>query len=312
MTRPVVLVVLVGFAVVGLPFVLFGVVLVRRGRRQLAARAAVRRLPTGTAADVQAGQRVKLVGRVTPAAPPAVDGDDADRSGHSDDGFGGDGDADGGGYAERMSKTGATTTPPGTFPAGFTGAPAVAAHYTVTEYRPGGDDSHDTHLIHDARRAVRFRLADDTGSVAVAPDEAAVDPGDDHRDSVTVAGGATPPPAIEAYVARTDDLDPARTGVDVGPVSVGGRRRTYVERTIRPDDDVVVVGTVDRDPDAPWGDSLRVTPRGDDGGVVTARSLEEQDAHSVGMAVGSILVGAVLTLGPLAVLGYILWELGVV
>jgi len=38
---------------------------------------------------------------------------------------------------------------------------------------------------------------------------------------------------------------------------------------------------------------------------------DEQDAHGITVALGYLQAGAALALGPLAVLGYVLWELGV-
>lgn len=282
MVRPVVAVVLVGFAFVGLPFVLVGAAFVRRGRRRLAERVTLRGTPLRTVTDVQAGQRAKLAGQAMAADAP-------------DDETGVWGD---------------TETPPGTFPAAFSGVPALAARYAITEYRPDGDGGRDKHRIHDERRVVPFQFIDETGSVAVDPVPDVVEFSDEHREFVRVDEGEEPSDRIKRYVAATSELDPATKGIALGPFNFGGRQRGYVEWTIRPDDDLLLAGPVERDPHAPWGESLTVEPTGK-GDVVTNRSLDEQDTYSAVVALGYLLTGTALVLGPLSVLGYMLWEMGV-
>lgn len=292
MVQAVVAVVLGGFALVGLPFVLVGVSLLRRGRRRLRTRATLGNTPLLTVADIQAGDRAKLSGHASPDSTAPDDGTavgtDTSLNGHDSVG-----------------------APTGTFAAGISGAPAFAARYEVTERRPDGEGGTDARVVYEGTRVIPFRLVDETGSVVVDASSVAVDPGDDHHESRRVGKGETPPANIESFIGETSGLDPASPGQSVGPVNVGGRIRNYAEWTIRPDDDVVVVGPVDRDPDAPWGDSLVVRPASDGTDLVTNRSLSEQDSHSAVLAAGYLLAGAVLTIGPLAVLGYMLLELGV-
>jgi hypothetical protein len=288
----IVAVILVGFLAVGLPFVLVGVSFLRRGRRHLATRAALRATPVRTVADVQAGQRAAVVGRAAPAVVARTDEGATDREAESSPG----------GRPE--------TTPPGTFAAGVTGTPALAARYEVTEHRPDGDGGTDAHVVYETTQVVPFRLGDGTGSVAVDAAAAAVDPSDDHAESIGLDEGGPPPATIEAFVARTDGLDPAFLGWDVGPFTLGGRARDYAEWRIHPDDEVAVVGPVERDPDAPWGDSLVLRPADDDTDLVTNRSLGEQGSHTGLVTAGYLLAGAAMVVGPLAVLGYVLWETG--
>jgi hypothetical protein len=273
MVRIAVVFVVVGFVLVGGPFVLVGAVYVRRGIRRLRAQAAIEALPLRRVVDIQAGERAKLAGRAAPAT-----GEDA----------------------------------PAPVTAGFTGAAALAARYVIEEERPDGDGGTDRREIHDARRVVPFRLVDDTGSVAVDPEPDVVQWADVHRDVTVVNRGEEPPERIRSYVAATPGLDPAAPGVDLGPFNFGSRERRYTEYTIRPDDDVVAVGPVERDPDAPWGDSLVVRPTTGGPGFVRNGTLAASETYGRLVGVGYLLGGTLLVGVPLAVLGYMLLELNVV
>lgn len=216
--------------------------------------------------------------------------------------------------AEQRAKLVGTVEPAegvATFDSGFAGVPALAVQYVVVEARPDGDGGTEERQVYEDTRAVSCDLADDTGSVLVAPDPETVDASGDHHESIRVGKGDEPPEQVKQFLRMTDDVDGVFEGVDVGPFNFGGRTRYYREWRIEPGDEVLVYGTGARDPDADWGDSLVVRTDEADDGLFTNYSLDEYANKSLLSIAGYLGVGSLLLVGPFVVLAYMLLEMGV-
>jgi hypothetical protein len=202
----------------------------------------------------------------------------------------------------------ADTTPP--LEAGFSGELALAVQYVVVEARPDGDGGTDERRVYEGARTVPCELTDETGSVPVDADPETVDASDEHHESIRVGKGEEPPERVQQFLRATADVDGVFEGVDVGPFNFGGRTRYYREWRIAPGDRVFVYGTGDRDPGADWGESLVVRTNEADDGLFTNYSLEEYANESLLGIVWYLVVGTALLVAPVAVLTYMLLEMG--
>ena len=139
---------------------------------------------------------------------------------------------------------------------------ALATRVLVEEYHSSSEGGGNWKCIYEETDSVRTTVDDGTG-------EATVDlPADGDLEveltRTKVGPGEEPPAAIRQYVEGETDLD-AATRREIGPLSVGDRRR-YSHGEVEPGESVYVLGNAREEP-GDWGERNFVidepTPAGD-------------------------------------------------
>lgn len=130
---------------------------------------------------------------------------------------------------------------------------AVLADWELTEQRMDGDGDLETHTLASGRREAVFDLADGGGTIRVDPDGATLKASAANRAKETFRGSDE---RLDTLKERTDG-DQGGTSVQGVSVQADGvnfridiasdDRRTYRHETLRPGDDVYVLGTAERD-----------------------------------------------------------------
>jgi hypothetical protein len=119
-----------------------------------------------------------------------------------------------------------------------------------------------------------------------------------------VGSGDDPPEPIRRYIERAEGIDEA-SQIDIGPVSVGDRRR-YSEGLVEPGEDIYVLGRA-REEQAGWGDRAVVVDEPTAAGdfILSDKSEEElvkEGKHgglvSLGFGAAFFLVGASVMVVP--------------
>jgi hypothetical protein len=157
--------------------------------------------------------------------------------------------------------------------------------------------------IDGGEAGVPFRV--DAGGTGVRVDPAAATFSLDVDEKVEVDAGEEPPERVRGFIEAVDGVDDTETGYEVGPLTIGDDpRRRYVQRTLRPGDEVTVVGDAAAFPDAPVGE---VKSRVADGApfVVSDATARRTAIRLVGASAVPVVLGAVAlavagaTLAPL-------------
>jgi len=170
---------------------------------------------------------------------------------------------------------------------------ALAAHVEVEEWESSGQGSGSWETKHESRTAVPLLVDDGTGEVRVqlpADGELNVE-----QIRTKVGSGDEPPEPIRRYVEREESVGEASRR-DIGPVSIGDRRR-YSEGLIEPGEDVYVLGHA-REEQAGWGDRTLVVDEPTEAGDFILSDKSEAELITEGERGGLISLGfgAVLTL----------------
>jgi hypothetical protein len=131
----------------------------------------------------------------------------------------------------------------------ITDGEAVATYVETEEWESSGQGGGNWQTKHESKAAVPMVVDDGTGEVRVelpADGELNVE-----ETEWTVGSGDEPPEEIRRYLEDEGDLEePSR--YDVGPVSIGERRR-YSEGLIEPSEEVYVLGAA-RERGSEWGE----------------------------------------------------------
>ncbi|TKX62872.1 hypothetical protein EXE48_03645 [Halorubrum sp. ASP1] len=189
-----------------------------------------------------------------------------------------------------------------TLPAPFGGDPCLCVEYDVSELRSQGKGQSWV-TIDGGEAGVLFRV--DAGGTGVRVDPAAATFSLDVDEKVEVDAGEEPPERVRGFIEAVDGVDDTETGYEVGPLTIGDDpRRRYVQRTLRPGDEVTVVGDAAAFPDAPVGE---VKSRVADGApfVVSDATARRTAIRLVGASAVPVVLGAVAlavagaTLAPL-------------
>lgn len=127
-----------------------------------------------------------------------------------------------------------------TLQAPFTGTACLACEYEVQEWQNTNNGGHWNTLA-EGSDAVPFLAEDDTGSVAVDPEEAEFSLEVDAE--IESGSGETPPEPVQRFLEGIG-VDREEGGTrSFGPISVNtGDKRRYVERRLDPGDPVHVYG----------------------------------------------------------------------
>ncbi|SDG12516.1 E3 Ubiquitin ligase [Halorubrum xinjiangense] len=185
-----------------------------------------------------------------------------------------------------------------TLPAPFGGEPCVCVEYDVSELRSQGKGQSWV-TIDGGEAGVPFRVED--GGTGVRVDPAAATFSLDVDEKVKLDAGEEPPERVRGFIDAVDEVDDTETGYEVGPLTIGDDpRRRYVQRTLRPGDEVTVVGDSEAFPDAPVGE-VKSRIAGGSPFVVSDASARRTALRLVGASAVSILFGAV-ALGVAALL----------
>ena len=177
-----------------------------------------------------------------------------------------------------------------TLPAPFGGDPSLCVEYDVSELRSQGKGQSWV-TIDGGEAGVPFRV--DDGGTGVRVDPAAAAFSLDVDEKIKLDAGEEPPERVRGFIDAVDEVDDTETGYEVGPLTIGDDpRRRYVQRTLRPGDEVTVVGDSEAFPDAPVGE---VKSRFADGSpfVVSDASARSTALRLVGGSAVPILLGAV-------------------
>lgn len=123
----------------------------------------------------------------------------------------------------------------------FTGTACVACEYAVKEERSSQHGTNWT-TIESGSGIVPFRLDDGSGSVLVEPT------GSDLRlerdDRIEVDGGTAPPPKVQEYIERTEDVECENETLDLRVIELAtGSDRRYVEKRLDAGAEAHVLGS---------------------------------------------------------------------
>ena len=177
-----------------------------------------------------------------------------------------------------------------TLPAPFGGEPCVCVEYDVSELRSQGKGQSWV-TIDGGEAGVPFRVED--GGTGVRVDPAAATFSLDVDEKVKLDAGEEPPERVRGFIDAVDEVDDTETGYEVGPLTIGDDpRRRYVQRTLRPGDEVTVVGDSEAFPDAPVGE-VKSRIAGGSPFVVSDASARRTALRLVGGSAVPILLGAV-------------------
>ena len=177
-----------------------------------------------------------------------------------------------------------------TLPAPFGGEPCLCVEYDVSELRSQGKGQSWV-TIDGGEAGVPFRV--DAGGTGVRVDPAAATFSFDVDEKVKVDAGEEPPERVRGFIDAVDEVDDTETGYEVGPLTIGDDpRRRYVQRALRPGDEVTVVGDAAAFPDAPVGE---VKSRLADGApfVVSDATARRTALRLVGGSAVPVLLSAV-------------------
>ena len=177
-----------------------------------------------------------------------------------------------------------------TLPAPFGGEPCLCVEYDVSELRSQGKGQSWV-TIDGGEAGVPFRV--DAGGTGVRVDPAAATFSFDVDEKVKVDAGEEPPERVRGFIDAVDEVDDTETGYEVGPLTIGDDpRRRYVQRALRPGDEVTVVGDAAAFPDAPVGE---VKSRVADGSpfVVSDAGARRTALRLVGGSAVPVLLAAV-------------------
>lgn len=196
------------------------------------------------------------------------------------------------GGAERQRRvTGRAAAVDGeTLPAPFGGDPCLCVEYDVSELRSQGKGQSWV-TIDGGEAGVPFRVED--GGTGVRVDPAAAAFSLDVDEKVKLDAGEEPPERVRGFIDAVDEVDDTETGYEVGPLTIGDDpRRRYVQRALRPGDEVTVVGDGEAFPDAPVGE-VKSRIAGGSPFVVSDASARRTALRLVGGSAVPVLLGAV-------------------
>ncbi|TKX56399.1 hypothetical protein EXE44_15140 [Halorubrum sp. SS7] len=177
-----------------------------------------------------------------------------------------------------------------TLPAPFGGDPCLCVEYDVSELRSQGKGQSWV-SIDGGEAGVPFRV--DAGGTGVRVDPAAATFSLDVDEKVKLDAGEEPPERVRGFIDAVDEVDDTETGYEIGPLTIGDDpRRRYVQRALRPGDEVTVVGDAAAFPDAPVGE---VKSRVADGApfVVSDATARRTALRLVGASAVPVVLGAV-------------------
>ncbi|TKX74369.1 hypothetical protein EXE46_09725 [Halorubrum sp. GN11_10-6_MGM] len=185
-----------------------------------------------------------------------------------------------------------------TLPAPFGGDPCLCVEYDVSELRSQGNGQSWV-AIDEGEAGVPFRV--DDGGTGVRVDPAAATFSLNVDEKIKLDAGEEPPERVRGFIDAVDEVDETETGYEIGPLTIGDDpRRRYVQRALRPGDEVTVVGDSEAFPDAPVGE---VKSRIADGSpfLVSDASARSTALRLVGSSAVPIVLGVVaLAVGALA------------
>lgn len=177
-----------------------------------------------------------------------------------------------------------------TLPAPFGGDPCLCVEYDVSELRSQGKGQSWV-TIDGGEAGVPFRVED--GGTGVRVDPAAAAFSLDVDEKVKLDAGEEPPERVRGFIDAVDEVDDTETGYEVGPLTIGDDpRRRYVQRALRPGDEVTVVGDGEAFPDAPVGE-VKSRIAGGSPFVVSDASARRTALRLVGGSAVPVLLGAV-------------------
>ena len=177
-----------------------------------------------------------------------------------------------------------------TLPAPFGGDPCCCVEYDVSELRSQGKGQSWV-TIDGGEAGVPFRV--DDGGTGVRVDPAAATFSLDVDEKVKLDAGEEPPERVRGFIDAVDEVDDTETGYEVGPLTIGDDpRRRYVQRTLRPGDEVTVVGDSEAFPDAPVGE-VKSRIAGGSPFVVSDAGTRGTALRLVGASAVPVLLGAV-------------------
>jgi len=177
-----------------------------------------------------------------------------------------------------------------TLPAPFGGDPCCCVEYDVSELRSQGKGQSWV-TIDGGEAGVPFRVDDGGTGVRVDPATATFSLGVDEK--VKLDAGEEPPERVRGFIDAVDAVDDTETGYEVGPLTIGDDpRRRYVQRALRPGDEVTVVGDGEAFPDAPVGE-VKSRIAGGSPFVVSDASARRTALRLVGGSVVPLVLGAV-------------------
>jgi hypothetical protein len=177
-----------------------------------------------------------------------------------------------------------------TLPAPFGGEPCLCVEYDVSELRSQGKGQSWV-TIDGGEAGVSFRV--DAGGTGVRVDPAAATFSLDVDEKVELDAGEKPPERVRGFIDAVDEVDEAETGYEVGPLAIGDDpRRRYTQRTLRPGDEVTVVGDSEAFPDAPVGEVKSRLAEGSPF-VVSDATARRTALRLVGSSAVPVLFGAV-------------------
>ncbi|VTT87023.1 hypothetical protein DM2_3061 [Halorubrum sp. DM2] len=177
-----------------------------------------------------------------------------------------------------------------TLPSPFGGGPCLCVEYDVSELRSQGKGQSWV-TIDGGEAGVSFRVED--GGTGVRVDPAAATFSFEVDEKIKLDAGEEPPERVRGFIDTVDEVDATETGYEVGPLTIGDDpRRRYVQRALRPGDEVTVVGDSEAFPDAPVGE---VKSRIADGSpfVVSDASARRTALRQVGRSAVPVVFGAV-------------------
>jgi hypothetical protein len=181
-------------------------------------------------------------------------------------------------------------------------ADALAHHVEVEEWDSSGEGSGNWKTRHESQVSVPMVVDDGSGEVRVElPEDGELNV---EQMRTKVGSGDDPPEPIRRYIERSEGIDEA-SQLDIGPVSVGDRRR-YSEGLVEPGEDIYVLGRAHEE-QAGWGDRAVVVDEPTAAGdfILSDKSEEElvkEGKHgglvSLGFGAAFFLVGASVMVVP--------------
>lgn len=195
------------------------------------------------------------------------------------------------GAERRIRVTGrATAVGDETLPSPFGGDPCLCVGYDVSEFRSQGK-GRSWVTIDGGEAGVPFRVEDGGTAVRVDPAAAAFSFGVDAK--VEVDADEEPPERVREFVDAVDEVERTETGYEVGPLTIGDDpRRRYLQRVLRPGDEVTVVGDAAAFPDAPVGE-VKSRIAGGSPFVVSDASARRTALRQAGGSAVPVVFGAV-------------------
>ena len=196
------------------------------------------------------------------------------------------------GAERRIRVTGrATAIDEETLPSPFGGGQCLCVDYDVSEFRNQGKGQSWV-TIDGGEAGVPFRV--DDGGTGVRVDPATATFSFEVDEEIEVDAADEPPERVREFVDTVDEVDATEAGYEIGPLTIGNDpRRRYLQRVLRPGDEVTVVGDAAAFPDAPVGE---VKSRISDGSpfVVSDASARRTALRRVGRSAVPVVFGAVV------------------